>query len=144
MNHDGNFKEDLEFSKQAEKYTEKKLKTKWPLARVLVGYNKDGDVEIPEIKELGEVKFDRQTLETGNLFIEYESRKKPSGIVTTKSDFWVYYYNPNNFEDHIYIRTKKLKEAINELKPKKVAGGDSWTSMGYLLNLKKLREFLKK
>ena len=31
-----------------------------------------------------EVKFDRKTKETGNIFIEFQSRDKLSGISTTK------------------------------------------------------------
>mgnify|MGYP001070419334 CR=1 FL=1 len=38
-----------------------------------------------------EVKYDRKTKETGNVYIEFESRGKPSGIKTTQADYWTYY-----------------------------------------------------
>jgi hypothetical protein len=37
-----------------------------------------------------EVKHDYQTADTGNVFIEFESRGKKSGILTTKSDWYVF------------------------------------------------------
>ena len=36
-----------------------------------------------------EVKFDFACYRTGNFYIEYESRGKPSGIATTKADYWM-------------------------------------------------------
>ena len=38
-----------------------------------------------------EIKYDRKTKETGNIFIEFQSRNKLSGISTTQADFWTYY-----------------------------------------------------
>ena len=38
-----------------------------------------------------EVKYDRKTKETGNVYIEFESRNKPSGIKTTQADYWTYF-----------------------------------------------------
>jgi len=37
-----------------------------------------------------EVKTDRYTHKTGNIVIEFESSKEPSGISTTKADMWLY------------------------------------------------------
>jgi hypothetical protein len=37
-----------------------------------------------------EIKTDRIAHNTGNIFIEFESRKKPSGISTTQADYWAY------------------------------------------------------
>jgi len=37
-----------------------------------------------------EVKTDARASETGNLFVEYECRGKPSGIETTKATAWVF------------------------------------------------------
>ena len=36
-----------------------------------------------------EVKFDFGTYRTGNFYIEYESRGIPSGIATTKANYWI-------------------------------------------------------
>ena len=84
-----------------------------------------------------EVKSDRKTAETGNIYIEYWSRGKPSGIATSKSDFYVY----KVAEDQaILISTsqlkKKLKQLVEEGKAKKdVRGGDNNTSLGILCKL---------
>ena len=37
-----------------------------------------------------EIKRDMKAKETGNIFIEYESRGKPSGISTTESKFYCF------------------------------------------------------
>ena len=38
-----------------------------------------------------EVKKDLQAIKTGSIYIEYESRKKPSGLATTQADFYCYF-----------------------------------------------------
>ena len=84
-----------------------------------------------------EVKSDRKTAETGNIYIEYWSRGKPSGIATSQSDFYVY----KVAEDQaILISTsqlkKKLKQLVEEGKARKdVRGGDNNTSLGILCKL---------
>ena len=88
-----------------------------------------------------EVKFDRKTRDTGNVFIEYESRGKPSGIKTTQADYWAYFIG----DDEVYILSlEKLKEKIVNLNPPKVMGGDpdpitgKKTSWGFLIKLEEL------
>jgi hypothetical protein len=80
MKHNGNFTQDLKFSQEAEEYTVNKLKEKWPKTKRVEGNFKGYDIVIPEEDWKIEVKLDRKTLITDNLFIEYESRKHPSGI----------------------------------------------------------------
>lgn len=87
-----------------------------------------------------EVKSDRKTIETGNVYIEYWSRGKPSGISTTQSDYYVYKVGE---EEAILIGTtqlkQKLKRLVEEGKAKKdVKGGDNNTSLGILCKLKDL------
>ena len=79
-----------------------------------------------------EVKFDRKTRETGNVYIEYESRGKKSGIRTTQADYWTYFVQD---EMCLTIPTQRLKEKIIKLKPRKVKGGDKDSSMGFLIKL---------
>jgi len=43
-----------------------------------------------------EVKTDRVSAKTGNLFIEFESNNIPSGISVIESNFYVYYIINNN------------------------------------------------
>jgi hypothetical protein len=87
-----------------------------------------------------EVKTDRQTEETGNIYIEYQSRGKPSGIKTTQADFWVYKVGPGKA---IVIETIELKKRITKLVLEgraytNIRGGDNNTSLGVLIRVKDL------
>lgn len=87
-----------------------------------------------------EVKSDRKTAETGNVYIEYWSRGKPSGISTSQSDYYVYKVAE---DEAIIISTsqlkKKLKQLVDQGKARKdVKGGDNNTSFGILCKLKDL------
>jgi hypothetical protein len=87
-----------------------------------------------------EVKSDRRTIETGNVYIEYWSRGKPSGISTTQSDYYVYKVAE---EQAIIIATSQLKIKIKELVEQgkarmDVKGGDNNTSRGILCKLNDL------
>ena len=37
-----------------------------------------------------EVKRDFRAMDTGNIFVEYQSRNKPSGSATSEAHYWVY------------------------------------------------------
>jgi hypothetical protein len=87
-----------------------------------------------------EVKSDRRTQETGNVYIEYWSRGKPSGISTSQSDYYVYKVAE---DEAIIISTsklkQKLKQLVNEGKARMdVKGGDNNTSRGILCKLNDL------
>ena len=79
-----------------------------------------------------EVKTDLKANKTGNVFIEYESRKKPSGISTTQAEWFCFVLSNENI---IFLETHKLKAMCRFfLKTKKdVLGGDKNTSKGILL-----------
>ena len=85
-----------------------------------------------------EVKSDRKSKDTGNVYIEYYSRGKLSGIATSQSDFYVYKVAE---DEAIIISTSKLKKKLNQLvlegKAKKdVKGGDDYTSFCVLCKIK--------
>ena len=82
-----------------------------------------------------EVKTDFLCKDTGNVFIEFKSRGKDSGIKTTTSDFWVFVLpkNQDDFPIMIFIHLSKLKNLIKNKKYKVVNGGDAMTSKGYLI-----------
>jgi hypothetical protein len=87
-----------------------------------------------------EVKTDRLSAKTGNIYIEYESRGKPSGIKTTQADYWVYKVTETKA---IVIKTDELKEIVRQLIIDKkaipnVRGGDNNTSLGVLVKIKDL------
>jgi len=78
--------------------------------------------------------------DTGNLFIEFSSRKKPSGIEVTQADWFVTYFQFLN--ELWFIRTDKLRELIKEnvFPILKNAGDHGSETHGYLINR---REFFK-
>ncbi len=79
-----------------------------------------------------EVKADYGAQKTGNLFIEYESRNKLSGIATTKAHYWAFLISN---EQIIIIETNKLKTLCKAKTLRRVNGGDNNTSKGILLPL---------
>mgnify|MGYP003679761546 CR=1 FL=1 len=110
MKHNSDFKFDLHRGQIGENY----------LANILKG----------EI----EVKTDFLALKTGNIYIEYESRGKKSGISTTQSE-WYAFVLSNIIV--ILIKTKELKN-ICKTKGEIKLGGDNNTSKGVVLPIKEL------
>ena len=92
-----------------------------------------------------EIKSDRKTIETGNIYIEYKSRGKQSGLATTKAKTWVYKIQEGCM---IVIDTELLKKTLrylvkSRLAVDKVPGGDNNTSLGILVNIERLIENLR-
>ena len=104
------------------------------------------DLKVSQVKEeaLGEIfnsakielKYDLKAHQTGNVYVEYISRGKPSGISTSEADYYCFCIK-NTF--HL-IESKELKEKCRKYlgtsRDKK--GGDSNTSMGILLPIDEL------
>ena len=80
-----------------------------------------------------EVKYDRRTRKSKNVYIEYESRGKKSGIRTTQADYWTYFVQD---EMCLTIPTQRLKDKIVKLNPPRIAGGEG--SMGFLISVNDL------
>lgn len=101
-----------------------------------------------------EVKFDFACYRTGNLYIEYESRGKPSGIATTKADYWMLIASTQKGVElktqlrdiekddilfSVLLSTEHLKELCRtKYYRKDVSGGDNNTSTGVLIKSKDL------
>ena len=96
-----------------------------------------------------EIKFDLQAFKTGNIFIEYESFSKPSGICTTLSDVYVFVVpNLTVLDVQIFqVQTNVLKAYIsaNQL-PKKssIAKNASdivtkFVNRGYIMKISELK-----
>ena len=62
-----------------------------------------------------EVKYDDMCLDTGNFAVEFESRGKPSGIKTTKSDLWAFVDKKNKVYLLYTTMIKKLCEGKKEI-----------------------------
>lgn len=82
-----------------------------------------------------EVKRDFKALETKNIFVEYESRGKRSGISTTQATYWCYWLSDYHL---IIIETDKLKQLCRKYvnTNRDIVGGDDNTSKGILLPTK--------
>ena len=111
-------------------------------------YNNDFkyDLKVGQIKEKElasilenktiEVKYDLQALKTKNIYVEYYSRGKKSGISTSQSEYYCFCIG-SSF--HL-IKTKNLKEKCRKYlnTDKDVKGGDNDTSKGILLPITEL------
>jgi len=86
-----------------------------------------------------EVKSDRQSMVTGNVFIEFSYKNEISGILKTEADYYAYYIND---ETCITMSVKTLKVKLKKLYKEKKAivrpGGDENTSMGLVVKIKDL------
>jgi len=97
-------------------------------------------------KLMVEVKTDKYEKRTNNLFIELKSRGKKSGILTTTSNWFIYFFIRKNLfpKNNVFIfKTEDLreivkKETINNMNL--TYGGDNNTSLGCLLSINKLQE----
>jgi hypothetical protein len=113
-----------------------------------MNYNNDFkyDLKVGQVKERElanifssktiEVKYDLRADETGNVFIEYESRGKASGISTSESDYYCFCIN-NTF--HLMpseLLKQKCRKYVGTNRDK--LGGDSNTSKGILLPINEL------
>jgi len=84
-----------------------------------------------------EVKRDYIAARTGNLFVEFSSRGKASGLATTRADFWAFILDG---ERVIIVPTQFLqlraRQAYRE--GRTASGGDSNTSEGVLVRVEEL------
>jgi hypothetical protein len=90
--------------------------------------------KIVESKQL-EIKTDKICQRTGNVFVEFESRGKDSGLATTTAVYWVYclWSEVRKEQTYVFIPTRRLKKLIKQGNYKEMRGGDNWTSKGYLI-----------
>lgn len=100
----------------------------------------------PSRKIAMEVKTDFYPRRTNNMFIETSSRGKKSGINSSESDIYVYYFTNQELypEDNILmIKTKTLRELIKSYRNNIVSGGDNNTSFGVLLPYEETKSFFR-
>jgi len=79
-----------------------------------------------------EVKTDLQAHKTGNVFIEYSSRGKWSGISTSEAEYYAFIISKSQI---VIIESQTLKNKCARYfkSERDVLGGDSNTSKGILL-----------
>jgi len=83
-----------------------------------IKFNHNDEYDLLTNKFKYEIKTDSNYIKYKSIFLEFESNNKPSGINTSKSDFYIFVC-PNNKEFEIIkifeIKTINLKEIIQEL-----------------------------
>lgn len=134
------FETDLTAGKSVEDILLEKIKTKYPKAERFEGKCKPFDIYIPETNIYLEVKSDQKSQHTGNIVIELEMFGKPSGLNSTKSDYWVIYTGV----EWLWLRPQRIWEcvSINMLKPVQFVGkGDSVAKTAYLVPLELLKNY---
>ena len=84
-----------------------------------------------------EVKRDFIASRTGNVFVEFQSRGKASGLATTRADFWAFILDG---ERVIIVPTQFLQQVARKAykQGRTVRGGDNNTSEGVLVRVKEL------
>lgn len=132
-----NFEKDLEFGREGERIIGVYLSLQG--MKVIEGlskdyYNPDYDLLMYSPKHDKNLKMEVKTdnyicdkNDTGNIAVEIMYKNKPSGISTTKSD-WFMYYMPKISSNNLWmIEVSKLKELIktNIKDLKTVMGGDN-------------------
>jgi|TARA_R110000782_G_scaffold21110_1_gene56882 hypothetical protein len=140
-----NFKSDLILGNDGEKIVIKFLETK---GCVYVDSNNDNKYDLKMITKGKETTYEIKTdvkcapvYDTGNIFIEFESRGKDSGIVVTKADWFVTYFK---FLNQIwFIKSDDLKKIISQNKfPIFYDAGDVGSKThGYLLKRKDFKKY---
>lgn len=122
-----NFNQDLHTAQKTENDVGLILKYK---GANTVSFNSDGDYDIMANfngKVLTfEVKEDFKVGVTGNIAVEFESREKPSGIQTSKADYYIYALHMKNcIVEYIMFKTETLRKIIaSHHYFKIVTGGD--------------------
>jgi hypothetical protein len=104
----------------------------------IVNYNNNNSYDIETIingtKKFFEVKTDEfcNTNRNRNIFIEFESRNKSSGIVVSQSDYFLTFFIHLN--ELWSIDTNKLRELINNNNfPVGIGGDKGSNTKGYLI-----------
>lgn len=87
---DNTFNKDLEIGNVLEYHILKNIQAKYPRAVKMIGYFKGYDIYVPETDIKIEVKGDFMSDETGNFVIEIEFDGKPSALITTEANYWVF------------------------------------------------------
>jgi len=105
-------------------------------------YGQDREERIEKILKEGklEVKTERDWwFKTGNIAIEIECNGKPSGIMVTKSDYWVHIL-ANGDKDYcrLIFDTKTIKKLTKKYIGTLKNGGDGWRSKFVLIPLSEI------
>lgn len=86
-----------------------------------------------------EVKTDYGAGASKQIFVEHSSWGNPSGIATSKSDYWLILLEGDEYNGEVFIgiKTSRLRKITESIKWE-IRGGDSKSSRGKLVKLTKL------
>ena len=142
------FKEALKEGLKIEDLVLDMIREKYPRSYGIVGKCKEGDIYIVEPKLepdkfFIEVKRDVKSNETGNLVIEIEMFGKPSGLLSTKSKYWIF----GDEIEYIWVDVNELKNHIiykGHKAAKFVGNGDIESKRAFLIKKEEIRKIAKK
>lgn len=147
------FKKDIEIGEAGEHVVRLDLES---IGCIFISDNKNNShdllMDVPkkigsEFKRVSyEIKTDvfcRPHMDTGNIFIEFESRGKESGISVTTAEWFVTYFK--HFREIWYIKSDKLRKLIsdNDFKIHKDSGDLNSNTMGYLIPRYQFKKYFK-
>ena len=101
-----------------------------------LSYGKKHEKLVMKSMENFELKTDRMAHKTGNVYVEFQSRGRDSGIRTSKSDTWIFKIVSKG-DRHLFsiqIPLTRLRKLVSK-DYRVVPGGDNLTSRGYLVPL---------
>lgn len=139
------FKTDLKLGNDGEETLIKFLESK---GCTYIDSNNDNKYDLKMIKKGKETTYEIKTdvfiapiNDTGNIFIEFESRGKDSGIVVTQADWFVTYFK--YLKEIWFIKSDDLKKIISENKfPIFYDAGDVGSKThGYLIKRKDFKKY---
>lgn len=139
------FKKDLKLGNDGEDVVIQFLQSK---GCVYDSSNNDNQYDIKMVKNNKIISYEVKTdvkcaplFDTGNIFIEFESRNKPSGISTSKAQWFVTYFLYLN--ELWFIKTNKLKQLISENNFQIFydAGDVGSATHGYLIKRKDFKKY---
>lgn len=135
------FNRDLDLGLQIEQQVLSILKRKYKSATI-VNAHKGYDIWIPELHKSVEVKSDQKSKHTGNIVIEIEMYDKPSGLMATEADYWVFY----DGEMFVIMPTKNIFMCIFNCKLQYVefiGKGDTRSKKAFLVDKNTLFKYGK-
>jgi len=133
------FDDDLERGVEVEDRVLARIRKKYPTAVRIPGKFPAYDIWVAENETKIEVKHDPKAEETGNLVVEVY-HAKPSGLLTTEADFWIFDTGIRDF----WITPAKIWECVvrKRLSPSEIQGpGDTYSKTVYLVRIELIAEF---
>jgi hypothetical protein len=135
------FQKDLERGIVVELLALEVIQKKYRCATLVNAY-KGYDIWIPELHKSVEVKYDPMSNQTGNIVVEIEMNNKPSAIITTTADYWLFY------DDNVFVMMNPMSiiNCIFQLKLQYVefvGDGDKASKKAFLVPKEVLFKFGK-